>query len=173
MENVPAEAQIIVPTVKIVIVPINICLVVNHCNNNADIGITIPITSMNPVAIHWTVVNEIPNSAFKVVIAMFNNVSFKIAKNAPIISDNIIGITFLFGSSAKYSYLFFFIKSPFQLKVCILNKSNVYRQKCCPKTCLGQHFLIFSNTIYNRLYFMPRNFFFTTFHCFECSFGKC
>src|SRR5699024_8058490 len=36
-EKVGAEAAIIVPTVKVIIVPINNCLVVNHCKSNGDI----------------------------------------------------------------------------------------------------------------------------------------
>src|SRR5690625_5202503 len=105
MENVGATAQIIVPNVKIVIVAKNICRVVNHCNKTADAGMTIPIMSMNPVAIHCTSVTVISNSIINVVNAIFNSVSFNMAKNAPIMSDIIIGFTFAFGSSAKNSYV--------------------------------------------------------------------
>src|SRR5699024_9091621 len=101
-----AEAQMAVPIVKIVIVPKNNCLVVNHCNKTAEIGITIAITSIKPVAIHCTAGNEISNSFINVVNAIFSNVSFKIAKKVPIISESIIGKTFAFGSSAKNSYFF-------------------------------------------------------------------
>src|SRR5690606_10478075 len=93
--------------VKIIIVPKNNCLVVNHCSNKAETGITIPITSMKPVAIHCTVGNVILNSAINVVSAIFNNVSFNIAKKAPMINESIIGNTFTFGSSAKNSYFLF------------------------------------------------------------------
>src|SRR5699024_6720661 len=89
--KVGAIAQIIVPIVNTVIVPKNICLVVNHCNNNSDIVITIPITNVNPVAIHCAVDTEIINSYINVVSAIFNNVSFKKAKNAPMINESIIG----------------------------------------------------------------------------------
>src|SRR5699024_10213781 len=53
-EKVGALAQMSVPIVKTVMVAKNICLVVNHCKKTADIGTTIPITSINPVAIHCT-----------------------------------------------------------------------------------------------------------------------
>src|SRR5699024_3211511 len=99
-----AMALIVVPIVKKVITPINNCLVVNHCTNNADIGITIPITSMKPVAIHYTVGNVILNSCINVVKAIFSNVSFNTAKKAPMISEIIIGSVLTLGSSAKYSY---------------------------------------------------------------------
>src|SRR5699024_9259591 len=109
--KVGAIAQIIVPIVNTVIVPINIGLVLNHCNSNADIGITISITNIIPVAIHCAVVTDILISFINVVIAMFNNVSFKMAKNAPIINESIIGMIFPFGSSAKNSYFLLFVSS--------------------------------------------------------------
>src|SRR5690625_1371178 len=99
-------AQIVVPIVKTIIVPKNSCRVVNHCNKTAEIGITTAITSMNPVAIHCTVGKEIWNSFINVVRAIFNNVSFKTAKKAPMINDSMIGKTFTLGSSAKNSYFF-------------------------------------------------------------------
>ena len=110
-----AAAQITVPRVKMVIVLKNNCLVVNHCNNNAEIGATIPIININPVVIHCTVGKVISNSFIKDVRAIFNNVSFNIAKKAPIISDNIMGNVLKFGSSARYSYfwcLLLFILRP-------------------------------------------------------------
>src|SRR5699024_4263642 len=99
-----AMALIVVPIVKKVITPINNCLVVNHCTNNADIGITIPITSMKPVAIHCTVGNVILNSCINVVKAIFSNDSFNTAKTALMFSEIIIGIVLTLVSSAKYSY---------------------------------------------------------------------
>src|SRR5699024_12498526 len=87
-----------------VITPINNCLVVNHCTNNTDIGITIPITSMKPVAIHCTVGIVILNYCINVVKAIFINVSFNTAKKAPMISEIIIGIVLTLGSYVKYSY---------------------------------------------------------------------
>src|SRR5699024_90193 len=109
--KVGAIAQIIVPIVNTVIVPKNICLVVNHCNNNADIGITIPITNINPVAIHCAVDTDILNSFINVVSAMFNNVSVKMAKNATMIYESIVGMIFPFGSSAKNSYFILVVSS--------------------------------------------------------------
>src|SRR5699024_7873098 len=99
-----AMALIVVPIVKKVITPINNCLVVNHCTNNADIGITIPITSMKPVAIHCTVGNVILYSCINVVKAIFSYVSCTTEKKAPMISEIIICCFFTLGSSAKYSY---------------------------------------------------------------------
>src|SRR5699024_1050975 len=109
--QVGAIAQIIVAIVNTVIVHKHICLVGNHCNNNADIGITIPITNISPVAIHCAVDTDILNSFINVVSAMFNNVSFKMAKNAPMINESIIGMIFPFGSSAKNSYFLLFVSS--------------------------------------------------------------
>lgn len=62
MGKVGAIAQMMVPMVNMIIVPRNSCLVVNHCSNRADAGITIPIININPVAIYCTVGNETPNS---------------------------------------------------------------------------------------------------------------
>src|SRR5699024_9406720 len=101
-----AEEHTTEPKVKTVIVPKNNCLVVKHCNRTEEIGMTIAITSINPVAIHCTAGNEISNSFIKVVSAILSNVSFKIAKKAPIMRESIIGKTFVFGSSAKNSYFF-------------------------------------------------------------------
>src|SRR5699024_12292664 len=101
-----AMALIVVPIVKKVITPINNCLVVNPCTNNADIGITIPITSMKPVAIHCTVGNVILNSCINVVKAIFSNVSFNTAKKAQMISEIIIGSVLILGSSTMYSNFF-------------------------------------------------------------------
>src|SRR5699024_2342210 len=106
-----AMALIVVPIVTKVITPINNCLVVNNCTNNADIGITIHITSMKPLAILCTVGNVILNSWINVVKAIFNNVSFNLAKKAPMISEIIIGSVFTLGSSAKYSYFFVLLLS--------------------------------------------------------------
>src|SRR5699024_12419651 len=99
-----AMALIVVPIVKKVITPINNCFVVNHCTNNADIGITIPITSMKPVAIHCTVGNVILNCCINVVTAIYSNVSFNTAKKAPMISETMIGSVSTLGSSSNYSY---------------------------------------------------------------------
>src|SRR5699024_7768889 len=87
------------------------CALPIYCNNNADIGITIPITNINPVAIHCAVDTDILNSFINVVSAIFNNVSFKMAKNAPMINESIIGMIFPFGSSAKNSYFLLFVSS--------------------------------------------------------------
>src|SRR5699024_2541308 len=106
MEKFGAIAQMAVPIVNTIIVARNNCLVVNHCNKIAEIGTIIPIINMNPVAIHWTCATVIWNSFINVVNAIFNNVSFKTAKKAPIMSETIIGITFASGSSTKNSYLF-------------------------------------------------------------------
>src|SRR5699024_2451365 len=99
-----AMALIVVPIVKKVITPINNCLVVNHCTNNADIGITIPITSMKPVAIHCTVGNVILNSCINVVNELFSNVLFNTVKEIQLISEISICSVLTLGSSAKYSY---------------------------------------------------------------------
>src|SRR5699024_9969760 len=99
-----AEAHTTVPIVKTVIVPKNNCLVVNHCNKTAEIGMTIAITSINPVAIHCTAGNEISNSFIKVVSAILSHVSLKIAKKTPIMKESIIGKTYVFRYSAQKSY---------------------------------------------------------------------
>src|SRR5699024_4918485 len=109
--KVGAIAQIIVPIVNTVIVPKNICLVVNHCNNNADIGITIPITNINHVAIQCAVDPDILNSFITALSARYNNVTCKMAKNAQMINESIIGMIFSFASSAKNSYFLLFVSS--------------------------------------------------------------
>src|SRR5699024_12077683 len=101
MGKLIAEAQIVVPMIKIIITPKKSCLVVNHWTSGADIGITQPITSMKPVAIHWTVGKVTLNSSIKVIKAILSKVSFKMAKKAPMIKLTIIGKVFTFGSSAK------------------------------------------------------------------------
>src|SRR5690625_353970 len=116
-----AKAQIVVPIVNIIIVPKNNFLVVNHCNNIADIGITTAMTNMKPVAIHCTVGKVILNSFINVVSAIFNNVSFNTAKKVPIIKESMIGMTFTLGSSAKNSYFFGSFSSFIYLHSCLLN----------------------------------------------------
>src|SRR5699024_11571663 len=71
-----AMALIVVPIVKKVITPINNCLVVKHCTNNEDIGITIPITSMKPVAIHCKVGYVILNILLSVINVLIINYLF-------------------------------------------------------------------------------------------------
>src|SRR5699024_9949398 len=109
--NVGAIAQMAVPTVNMIIVPRNSCLVVNHWISRAETGMTMPMTSMKPVAIHRTVGSVISNSCIRVVSAIFNSVSFRMAKNAPMISDSMIGSVFTFWFSDKYSYVVVFFIS--------------------------------------------------------------
>src|SRR5699024_3593187 len=106
-----AIALIVVPIVKITMTLKNNCLVVNPCTNKAEIVMTIPLTSMTPITIHGTVCNVMSISVINVVKAIFINVSFNTTKDAPIMSESIIGNVFTLGSSAKYSYFFVDVSS--------------------------------------------------------------
>ena len=52
IENPGAIALTSVPKVKTTIAPMNTCLVVNHCTNKAEAGISTATTSMYPVESH-------------------------------------------------------------------------------------------------------------------------
>src|SRR5699024_3921365 len=89
--KVGAIAQMAVLIVIIVIVQLISCLVVNHMIRMPETGMTMYMTSMKPVAIHCTVGSVMSNSCIRVVSAIFNCVSFRLGKNAPMISDSMIG----------------------------------------------------------------------------------
>src|SRR5699024_6272924 len=104
MQKFGAEPAIKVPTKKVIMVPTDICLVVNQPSSRGDIGMTIAIISINPVATHCAVGKVTSNSFIKVLNDILSRVSFKIAKNAPMIKATIIGKVFTLGSSDKTSY---------------------------------------------------------------------
>ena len=71
------------------------CLVVNHCNSNADTGTKIPKTSKYPVVSHCTSDDSTENSVIMFVKAIFKAVSLNKPIKAATIKAAIIGIGFI------------------------------------------------------------------------------
>src|SRR5690554_4772483 len=107
------------------------------------------MTSIKPVVIHCTVGKLILNSCINVVSATLSNVSFKMAKKAPINKDNIIGTTLTLGSSIKNSNfsLSLDIKiSLFQISI-FLRKLIYLKSIGFPFGSMGSYLIALQNTL--------------------------